>query len=185
MRIRLLILLLCLAATANAQGRVYPEKKAFFVLGESLATGTGGPLGSTTLLQAMRASVVVGLRGGRGIDLTATRLQTMVPSSGRGTDLEYANPEGDALVLSYASLGRTRARGMPNELSLGAGVIRRNTSEAGRTRDTWVARFGYDADPFTRWTHSDVGAGFHAFFMPSNTNSLVYVATLGLYFRIG
>jgi len=179
------IVLFLATATAAAQGRVYPEKKAFFVLGESLVSATGGPLGGTTLMQAMRASAVVTVHGNHALDLTATRLQTFLPPGGRVNDLEYSNPEGDALVLSLGILGRSRARGIPNELAIGGGVIRRNTSEAGRTRDTWVARLGYDSDPFARWTHADAGVGFHAFFMPANAKNLVYAATLGLYFRIG
>ena len=179
------VALLFLATVAAAQGRVYPEKKAFIVLGEAIGTGAGGVLGGTTLMQAMRVSAVVSVADGRGIDLTATRLQAILPSNRIGTDLEYANPEADVLVLSYAMLGRSRARGIPNELSIGGGVARRNTAQAGRTRDTWVARLGYDSDPFARWGHADTGVSFHAFLMPTNTNSLVYVATLGLYFRIG
>lgn len=179
------ILLLLIASTAAAQGRVYPEKKAFLVVGEALGTGAGGVLGGTTLMQAMRVSAVVTIADGRGIDLTATRLQAILPSKRIGTDFEYANPEADVLVLSYAALGRSRARGIPNEMSIGMGVARRNTAEAGRTRDTWVARVGYDSDPFSRWGHADAGISFHAFLMPTNTNSLVYVATLGLFFRIG
>ena len=173
------------AAQETLERRTYPDKKAFLVIGEALATAAGGPLGGTTLLQAMRVGGVVTIHGNHGIDITATRLQTFLPPSGRANDYEYGNPEGDALVLSYAALSSSRARGFPNELAIGGGVIRRNTSEAGRTRDTWVARLGYDSDPFSRWTHADAGVSFHAFFMPTNTSSLLYVATLGLYFRIG
>ena len=182
------VLSLC-ASVATAQGSlsrpVFPERKYFLVLGESIGTAAGGPLGGTTLLQAMRVSGVITLRGDHGIDISAARLQTFLPPSGQANDYEYGNPEGDALILSYAGLGRSRARGIPSELVIGGGVIRRNTAEAGRTRDTWVGRLGYDSDPFTRWTHADAGIGFHAFFMPTNTRSLLYVATLGLYFRIG
>jgi hypothetical protein len=180
-----LFFILVLAAGADAQGRVYPERKHFLVLGEALGTAGGGPLSGTTLLQAMRVSAVVTVREGHGIDITATRLQTFLPPGGQANDYEYGNPEGDALVLSYAALGKSRARGFPNQLSIGGGVIRRNTSEAGRTRDTWVARVGYDSDPFSRWSHADAGVAFHAFFMPANPGALLYVATLGLYFRIG
>jgi len=78
--------------------------------------------------------------------------------------------------------GGTNGRRFP---AVGGGVIRRNTSEPGRTRDTWVARAGVDSDPFFRLSHADAGVGFHMFFMPTNTRSLIYVATLGLFFRIG
>jgi hypothetical protein len=182
---RKVFLLLAVASVAGAQGRIYPERKHFLVLGEALSTAAGGPLGGTTLLQAMRVSAVATIRGSHGIDVTATRLQTFLPPSGRANDYEYGNPEGDALVVSYAALGKSRARGFPNQLSIGAGVIRRNTSEPGRTRDTWVGRAGYDSDPFSRWSHADAGVSFHAFFMPANPGALLYVATLGLYFRIG
>jgi hypothetical protein len=182
------VLSLC-ASVAAAQGSlsrpVFPEKRHFLVLGDAVGTAAGGPLGGTTLLQAMRASVVVSIARDHAIDLTAVRLQTFLPPAGQANDYEYGNPEGDALILSYAGLGRSRSRGIPNELVLGGGVIRRHTAEAGRTRDTWVARVGYDSDPFTRWVHADAGIGFHAYFMPTNTRSLLYVATLGLYFRIG
>jgi hypothetical protein len=182
------VLSLC-ASIAGAQGSLsrpsYPDRNNFLVIGDALGTAAGGLLGGTTLLQAMRVSGVVRIRGDHAIDVTATRLQTFLPPSGSANDYEYGNPEGDALVLSYASLGRSRAHGFPAELSIGGGVIRRNTSEAGRTRDTWVGRLGYDSDPFSRWSHADAGVGFHAFFMPTNTRSLLYVATLGLYFRIG
>jgi hypothetical protein len=185
MRKRLSFLLLGIAASAGAQGRVYAPVRNFLVIGEALATGAGGPLGGTTVMQAMRASAVVTVRGNHAIDLTATRLQTIFPPGGRANDYEYGNPEGDALILSFAELDPMRARGIPNELAIGGGVMRRNTSEPGRTRDTWVARVGYDSEPFARWTRSDAGVAFHAFFMPTNTRSLLYVATLGVYFRIG
>jgi hypothetical protein len=179
------LLLLALAGTAGAQGRIYPERKVFLAVGDAIATSTGGALGGTTLLQAMRASAVVGIHGDLGVDVTLSRLQTIVPPGGRANDLEFANPQGDALTLSFVQFGRTRARGIPSALTLGGGVIRRKTSEAGRTRDTWVARAGYDSDPFWRRSHSDAGVGFHMFLMPANANSMVYVATLGLFFRIG
>jgi hypothetical protein len=179
------VFLIVAAAAATAQGRIYPEKRAFLVLGDALGTAAGGPLGGTTIMQSMRVSGVLTVHGTHAVDLTATRLQTLFPPSGRANDLEYGNPKGDAVVLSLAELSRSRARGIPNEFTIGGGVMRRNTSEAGRTRDTWVARLGYDSDPFTRWTHADAGVGFHAFVMPATANDVVYVATLGLYFRIG
>lgn len=176
------------AATAGAQdGRVWPTKRAFIVLGEALATGGGGQLNNgTTILHAMRVAGVARLTGTHGIDLTAVRLQTIFPSHARLNDLEYANPKGDGIILSYASLNGTRAGGIPNELVLGGGIIRRQTSEPGRTRDTWIARLGYDSDPFKRFTsHSDAGVGFHFYLMEGRGNSAAYVASLGLYLRIG
>ena len=185
MRLGLAIAFVIGTGTAQAQGRVYPERHNFLVLGEAIGTAAGGVLSGTTFLQAMRVSGVVTIRGSHAVDLTAARLQTIIPPGGRVNDLEYANPQGDALILSWAQLNRTRARGIPNELAIGGGVVRRKTSEAGRTRDTWVAKLGYDADPFSRWTHFDATVGFHAYFMPANANNLVYIATLGLVLRIG
>src|ERR1044071_9328261 len=80
------LFLALVAAGAQAQGRIYPEKKAFLVLGEALATGAGGPLGGTTLMQAMRVSAVTAIHGSHGIDVTATRLQTFLPPGGRAND---------------------------------------------------------------------------------------------------
>jgi hypothetical protein len=173
------------AASAAAQGNVYPVRDNFIVLGESIGTGAGGVISGTTIMQAMRVSLVKQLVGRHAIDITASRFQAIFPATGRINDLEYANPEADVLVVSWAQLSRSRARGIPNELALGMGVARRNTSEPGRTRDTWVGRVGYDSDPFARWSHADTGVGFHAYLMPANANNMVYVATLGLYFRIG
>ena len=185
MRKTLLVLLALAGSAANAQGRVFPERRAFLVLSDAIGTAAGGVLSGTSILQAMRVSGVVRLKDRHALDVTAARLQMIFPPGGRVNDLEFANPQGDALILSYAQLNRTRARGIPNELALGGGVIRRKTSEAGRTRDTWVAKVGYDADPFQRWTHFDATVGFHAYFMPANANNLVYTATLGLALRIG
>jgi hypothetical protein len=179
------LLLLTLAGTAGAQGRIYPDRRVFLAVGDGIATSTAGALGGTTLLQAMRASAVVGIRGDFGIDVSATRLQTIFPPRGQTNDLEFANPQGDALTLSFVQFGHSRARGIPSALALGGGVIRRKTSEAGRTRDTWIARAGYDSDPFWRRAHSDAGLGFHMFLMPANSSTMVYLATLGLFFRIG
>lgn len=180
--------LLCIASAAGAQdGRVWPRRQAFLVLSEAIATGAGGLLNNgTTIMHAMRVSGVTRVRGNHGIDLTGVRLQTILPPTSRFNDLEYANPEGDALILSYASLNRTRAGGIPNEFAFGGGIIRRNTAEAGRTRDTWVVRMGYDADPLARFnTHMDTGIGFQVYLMESRGNSVVYVASLGLFLRIG
>ncbi len=181
----LLLLLLVSASLAGAQGRVYPERRHFIVLSDAIGTATGGFVGGTTILQAMRVSGVVTVYGSHGLDVTAARLQTIFPPGGRVNDYEFANPKGDALILSYAQLHRTRARGFPNQATIGAGVIRRQTSEPGRTRDTWVARLGYDADAFWRADHLDAGAGFNIYLMPSNESNLVYIATLGVLIRIG
>ena len=42
MRISLLFLLSIVGVAGAQSGRVYPDRKAFVVLGEALATGTGG-----------------------------------------------------------------------------------------------------------------------------------------------
>lgn len=194
MRRRSIVLaVLCLtgsfAAIAQAQGRVRPPKRAFLVLSEALATGGGGQLNNgTTIMHAMRVSAVARVVQHHGLDLTAVRLQTIFPSGARLTDLEYANPEGDALILSYAQLNTRRAGGIPSQFSFGGGVVRRQTSEAGRTRDTWIARIGYDADPpdAARFSeHMDATLGFNIYLMEARGNSAVYVAALGLSFRIG
>lgn len=187
--IAVVVLGLCgtLAGRAEAQGQVYPVRRTFGVLSEALATGQGGVLDNgTTFMHTMRGSLVTRLVGTHGLDLTAVRLQTIRRSQSRLTDLEHSNPEGDALILSYAALNRTRAGGIPNEFAIGGGVIRRNTSEPGRTRDTWVARLGYDADPFSRFTeHMDATVAFHIYLMQGQGKSAVYVAALGIALRGG
>jgi hypothetical protein len=185
MRFKLLLLVLLGSSLASAQGRVYPERRHYIVLGDAIGTAAGGFLSGTTILQAMRLSAVATLYGSHGVDVTALRLQTLFPPGGRVNDLEFSNPKSDALILSYANLNRTRARGFPNQSSVGFGVARRQTSEPGRTRDTWIARVGYDADPFKRWDHLDTGVGINIFLMPATTNDLVYIASLGFYIRIG
>ena len=180
-----LALVLAVSATASAQGLVYPERRSFITIGDGIATGAGGILNGTTVMHVMRISGVTRIKGVHGVDVMAARLQTIFPPGGTVNDYEFTNPEGDALIVSWAQLNQTRARGIPNELALGAGVVRRQTAEAGRTRDTWIARLGYDTDPFSRWSHLDATVGFNAFLMPANRSNLVYVATLGLIFRIG
>lgn len=172
-------------AQEEMRGRVYPGKKHFLVLGEALATGVGGALGGTTLMHAMRVSAVTTITGKHGLDLTAARFQAIFPSRDRFTDFEYSNPEGDALILSYAQLNPSRARGIPSAFLVGGGIVRRNTSDPDRTRDTWIVRAGYDAEPFTRWSHGDATIGFHAYVTSSHGNNLTYLATLGLALRIG
>jgi hypothetical protein len=180
-------LLLALSTTAAAQGRVWPERRNYLVLGDAFGPTLGGdPLGGVTFLQSLRASAVVTIRGTHALDVTATRIQAVFPPSGDFNDLEHRNPEGDALMLSYAVLNRSRARGFPSQATFGGGVIRRNTSEAGRTRDTWIGRVGYDSSPLVRWSHADGTLGFQAYAMPGNRgNNLVALVTLGFYFRIG
>lgn len=183
-----LALLSLAAAPAGAQdGRSRPVKRAFVVLGDAIGAGGGGQLNTgTTITQVMRVGGAVRLVGSHGLDLTAVRFQTIFPPGGRLNDLEYANTKGDGIMLSYASLNRTRASGIPNELVFGGGIVRRQTSEPGRTRDTWIARAGYDSDPFSRFSsHADAGVGFHVFLMEGRGNTAVYVASLGLYLRIG
>jgi len=150
-----------------------------------VGTAAGGVLSGTTYMQVMRLSGVVTVRGEHGIDITAARMQTMIPPGGRLNDLEFSNPKGDAVIVSYANLSPTRARGIPAELTIGGGVARRRTSQPGRTRETWIGSLGYDGDPFVRWPHDDAGIGFHIYLMPASANNLVYTATLGLFFRIG
>ena len=187
-----LALLGSLALSAEAQeprGRVWPTPRAFFVLSEALATGAGGVLNnSTTIMHVMRVSGVARITGIHGVDLSAARMQTIFPSRSRLNELERANPEGDALILSYAQMHRTRAGGFPSILSFGGGIARRQTSEAGRTRDTWIARIGYDTDPsdsFRFSNHMDATVSFNAYVMEASGNSVVYVAALGFSLRIG
>src|SRR3954468_11042111 len=130
------------AGVGAAQGRVWPMKKNFITIADGIGSASGGVLTSTTFMQAMRLSGVVTVQGQNGIDFSAVRLQTILPPSGRLNDYEFSNPKGDALILSYANLSPTRARGIPSEMTLGGGVIRRQTSEAGRTRDTWIGSLG-------------------------------------------
>jgi hypothetical protein len=183
MRKTLFLLLLAFSA-AGSQGRVYPDKHHFIVLSDAIATAAGGFLGGTTVLQAMRVSGVVTIHGAHGIDLSAVRLQTIFPPGGRVNDYEFSNPKGDALIVSYAQMNRTRSRGFPNQSTIGGGVIRQ-TSEPGRTRDTWVAKVGYDADAFWRSSHLDTGVGVQIYLMPANKNNLVYIASIGFVIRAG
>jgi hypothetical protein len=185
MRFKFLALVLLGSSLAGAQGRVYPERRHYIVLGDAIGTAAGGFLSGTTILQAMRLSAVATLYGSHGVDVSAMRLQTLFPPGGRVNDLEFSNPKSDALILSYANLNRTRARGFPNQSSIGFGVARRQTSEPGRTRDTWIARVGYDADPFKRWSHLDTGVGINIFVMPATQKDVVYIAAIGLYIRTG
>jgi hypothetical protein len=180
------VALVCLVAgAAAAQGRVWPAKKNFITISDGVGTAAGGVLSGTTFMQVMRLSGVVTVKGEHGIDLTAVRMQTMFPPGGRLNDLEFSNPKGDALILSYAAMSSTRARGIPAELTIGGGVAKRRTSDPARTRETWIGSLGYDSDPFARWPHNDAGVGFHIYLMPASANNLVYTATLGLFFRIG
>jgi hypothetical protein len=187
MRPAILIALVTLAGTASAQDAVYPSRNTWLVLNEALATGAGGVLNSsTTVMHTMRVGVVRRITRGVGLDLSAVRMQTIFPSSGRLNDMEYANPEADAIFLSYAQLNNSRAGGIPEQVSLGLGVARRQTSEAGRTRDTWAARIGYAADPFKRFnSHVDTNIDFNVYLSGSRGNSVVYVGALGLSLRIG
>jgi hypothetical protein len=185
MRALVVLLLVSFAGTATGQGSVWPAKKSFIVVSEALASASGGVLSGTTWGQVMRVSAVATVRGDKALDLMAMRFQTIFPPSGGANDFEYANPETDALILSFAGLTTSRARGIPSEVAIGGGVARRHTSQAGRTRDTWVGHAGFDAAPFSRWPHADATVGFHLYLLPTNTNSLVYIASLGLVFRIG
>jgi hypothetical protein len=181
------ILCVTFASRANAQSRAYPTPRVFGVLGDALAFGQGGAADNgNTFMQVMRASVVAQLIGTHGVDLTVARLQTIHPSGSRFTDLEFSNPEGDALILSYAGLNRGRAGGIPNEFSIGGGVIRRNTSDPDRTRDSWIGRVGYDSDALYRFdNHLDGVISFHVYFMDGRDKSVVYVVSLGAALRIG
>jgi hypothetical protein len=185
MRSLAFLLLLCTSSVATAQGNVYPLRRHFLTVGSGVGTGLGGVLSGTTLLQTFRASGVVSVRGRYGIDVTAMRIQTMIPPGGTINDYEYANPEADALMLSFAELSHGRARGFPSVLTLGGGVARRKTSEVGRTRDMWIARAGYDLDPFARSSHLDATVGFNTIFMPANPGNMVYVISVGVFIRIG
>jgi hypothetical protein len=158
--------------------------REMFTVANGIGTGGGGALDNgTTILQVMRASAAI-LRGGHGAEVTALRLQPIFPPPRGFNDLEYANPEGDALVLSYVRASRNRS-GTPSVLALGGGVIRRETSEAGRTRDTWLARLAYDTDPFWTPAHFAAGVTFHGMLSSSRGNSMVAVTSLGVFFRWG
>lgn len=169
----------------HAQGtRAAPKWRELFTVSDGIGTGGGGALNNgTQFLQVMRASAAV-LRGRHGVEVTALRLQEIFGQPRGFTDREFANTEGDGATLSYLRAVRNRS-GTPSVLALGGGVIRRETSEAGRTRDTWLARVGYDTDPF--WTPGPFAAGvnFQGMLSSSRGNSMVAVTTLGVFFRWG
>jgi hypothetical protein len=172
------------SAPMQAQlSRPAPRWRSVVTVSHGLATGNGGALDNgTTFMQVMRGSMAI-LRGGRGIDVTAARLQAIIPQGGFN-DMEYANPEGDAVILSYASAGAGRSK-PPSLFALGGGVIRRQTAEAGRTRDTWVARLGYDPAPFWYTPRVAAGVSIQQFLSSSRGNAMVGVTAIGVYLRAG
>lgn len=178
------VLVAGLDADAAAQQRQPARWREMVTLSNGIGTGGGGALNNgTTIMQVMRASVAI-VRGGHGAEVTALRLQTIFPPPRGFNDLEFANPEGDALVLSYLRASRNRS-GTPSALAIGGGVIRRETAEAGRTRDTWLARVAYDTDPFWTPSHFAAGVNFQGMLSSSRDNSMVAVTSLGLFFRWG
>lgn len=196
MRRSMIVALACLtssiALSAEAQEdglsrRMLREPRAFFVLSDGLGIGSGGTLGgSTGLAQMMRAGGAVRIAGVHGLDLSAVRLQMVVPSNSQFNDPEFNDPSGDALFLSYGTFSAPRGGGFPSVFTIGGGVMRRRTSDLSAKRETWAVRAGYDAESLvapTEWM--DVNVSFHLVVMPGRERSKMYVAAISLGVRIG
>ncbi|MEO5567086.1 MAG: hypothetical protein ABIR92_01250 [Gemmatimonadaceae bacterium] len=163
------------------------EPRAYFVISDGLGIGSGGALGSSTgLAQMMRAGAAVRLAGSHGLDVSAVRVQMVVPANTRFTDPDFNDPSGDALILSYGTFGQRRGGGFPSVFTIGGGVMRRRIGDLSARRDFWAVRAGYDAESLiapTRWM--DVNASFHLLVTPGREQSKMYVAAFSLGIRIG
>ena len=181
---------LCLTSTialsADAQSRARRTPRAFFTLSDGIGVASGGTISAGTgLSQTIRVGGVVRVTGNHGLDLSAVRIQMIVPAGGQFSDQDFRDPSGDAIFLSYAALDIPRGGGFPAALTIGGGAIRRRTGNLD-SRESWAARLGFDGESLWRlqeWADANVSA--HLILMPGRDNSQMYTATVSLGFRIG
>jgi hypothetical protein len=191
MRRRSIVLaVLCLtsmfALSADAQSRGRRTPRAFFTVSDGIGVASGGTISAGTgLSQTMRVGGVVRVVGNHGLDLSAVRIQMIIPAGGQFSDQDFRDPSGDAIFLSYAGLNTPRGGGFPAAFTVGGGAIRRRTGNAD-TRESWAARIGFDGESLwelREWADANVSA--HLIVMPGRDDSQMYTATISLGFRIG
>ena len=187
---RHIALVLCLTSTlaisAEGQTRGLRTPRAFFTISDGIGVASGGTISAGTgLSQTIRVGGVVKVLGNHGLDLSAVRIQMIIPAGGQFSDQDFRDPSGDAIFLSYAALATPRGGGFPAVFSVGGGAIRRRTGNAD-TRESWAARLGFDGESIWRpsqWMDANVSA--HLILMPGRDDSQMYTATISLGFRIG
>ena len=193
MRHRVLALLVVIASlgsatTGFAQGRAQRRvPRAYLSLSDGVGVNAGGAqLSSGSLWQGFRASGVLAITPTRGVELSAVRVQQLVPVKSVIDD-RGSSVKGDGAFLSYAALDPRRDGGFPTAFSIGAGVMRRPSVEVGgEDRDTWAIQLGAEtsiARPSFDW--ADVTAGARVIGMPaaSHRQSLVVLINFGI--RVG
>lgn len=173
-------------ASAEAQSRGRRSPRLFATVSDGLGVGSGGTVtGGTGLAQMMRAGAVARVYGTHGLDLSAVRIQMVIPANSQFEDPEYNDPSGDALILSYAGMRTPRGGGFPSVFTIGGGVVRRKTSLA-TDKETWAARIGFDGESMlrpTEWLDANISA--HLLVMPGRDRRQMYTAALSVGFRIG
>jgi hypothetical protein len=181
---------LCLASVialdAGAQSRARRSPRAFFTISDGLGVGTGGALnGGVGLSQMMRVGGAVRVYRGSGFDLSAVRVQMILPTEGRFSDPEIRSPAGDGLFLSYGSFMPRRGGGFPSVFTLGPGVMSRKRGD-GSKLETGAIRVGFDGESMNRLTEwMDLNVSAHLIVMPARDKRQMYTAALSLGFRIG
>jgi hypothetical protein len=174
------------ARDADAQARTRRSPRAFFTISDGLGVGTGGALnGGVGLSQMMRVGGAVRVRGGSGLDISAVRVQMVLPTDGRFSDPEIRSPAGDGLFLSYGSFKPRRGGGFPSVFTLGPGVMSRKRGD-GSKLETGAIRIGFDGETMNRLTEwMDFNVSAHLIVMPARDRRQMYTAALSLGFRIG
>jgi hypothetical protein len=182
------ILLAMVAVTSTASAQDYSTRRtprASLVISDGLGVNAGGVASPGSLWQLFRVSGVVAIVGHHGVEVSAMRAQELLTADSRIND-PSGTVKGDGLFLSYARLSPQRGGGFPGVFSLGAGLVRRATSDPGTDRDTWGFQAGLESDLFTpavEW--ADFTAGARMLAMPSNTDRRAFLVAITLGIRIG
>jgi hypothetical protein len=179
---------LAAVCVADAQGQTARRRspRAFLTVSDGLGVGTGGALnGGVGLSQMMRLGGSVRVYGNSGLDLSAVRVQMVVPTSGRFSDPELSSPAGDGLFLSYAGFRQPRVGGFPSAFTLGGGVMSRKRGD-GSKLETGAVRVGFDGESMNRLTNwMDLNVSAHLIVLPARDRRQMYTAALSIGFRIG
>jgi hypothetical protein len=187
----LLLLAVCVGIATDASGqsqRVRREPRVYLVLSDGIALSGGGQTigNSNGLSQYMRISGVLGMTDSHGLEVSAIRLQEIIPVNKSVDDPAATDPHADGLILSYASITRQRGGGFPAVLSFGGGVLRRPTNDPEVDRETWGLQVGIESDMYRpRVDWADLSAGLRLLMMPGNERRYLYNIAITVGIRIG
>jgi len=189
---RLVVLLATLVIPAVARGQGFfirqaRTPRAWLVVSDGVGLNGGGLANTSGFVQLFRASGTLAITATRGVEVTALRIQELLPSKKLLNDPSLNNPSADGLLIALASLKRDGANGgFSASTVIGGGVMRRPTNDPFKKRLTYGIEAGIESSlwkPPLDWV--DATGGARLILMPAAGHGQLYIIALTFGLRFG